>query len=215
MGDVPQPPEPIKNSESLMGAANKESAYTLFIEELFNTKLPAGSRSNMPVTDIGQIKAMDLPSTWTAGTVQQNVFAADAYKEFNPDKDVDVKMCFYYRGIRTGRYAGEAFQKVLKEAPHDLSDEEYSSLQETLRNKDADYFTKTSARTEDINGKRVLVVEGSFSNNKSNQTDNKTIYVDSDGTGTAVQEIYFQAPAGKYKQYAADADRAFKSINWK
>ncbi len=59
----------------------------------------------------------------------------------------------------------------------------------------------------------VLLVEGSYKD--KDHTGSKTIYVDSDGTGSALQEISYSAPGKDYAAHASEAEKALKSISWK
>jgi hypothetical protein len=214
MDDKPQQPEKVSKSDASL-LSYEEMAEDPFFRDLLDTSCKTSSQSNNSVRDIGQIARLDLPADWQAGPTQENAVAADLFKEYDAPNDNDVKLCFYYRGMRCSALAGEAFHDLLKAPDHELSAEEYQSLQEILRNKDADYFSKAKAYTEAINEKRVLVVEGSYDRTSSTPIVNRTIYIDSDNTGTAVQEVYFQAPAIKFQKHLAEAEAALRSIHWK
>jgi microcompartment protein CcmK/EutM len=158
---------------------------------------------------------MSLPSEWIAAPAHKANIGGDLFREYHISGDPELKLCFYYRGIRTSQFDGETFKQVLQKPPHDLSDAELSTLAATLRNKNPQLFAKTVARTEDLNGKRVLVVEGSYDQGKPTQIDNRSIYVDSDGTGTAVQEIFCQGPSAKFQKHSQEYRAALSSIRWK
>lgn len=160
----------------------------------------------------GQIKHMEMPGGWLAGPDYSKRLHSASYQEFHPPGQEDCQLGFYYRGRRTSASAGETFTKTLEEAPHHLSGAEYASLQEIVRDKAKNSdFTLKDARTEDLNGKRVLVVEGRYN---GNQNDVKHIFVDADGSGTAVQEIFFQAPKEKFGKFIKAAERSMETISW-
>ena len=73
-------------------------------------------------------------------------------------------------------------------------------------------FALSSARVEDLNGKKVLVVEGQYT-----QSGDKihAVYVDADGSGRFVQEIFYQSPKDEYDAYWKEAGKEFKTIDWK
>jgi hypothetical protein len=159
----------------------------------------------------GQVK-MTVPKSWKEGETNQNQVVGDSYRDFCINGDRDARLSFFYRGRRCSEAMGKLFLKALKAPPQELSDSDFIVLQPVTRMpKD---FVKKSARTEDLNGRHVLVVEGSQSFGKSDQEDVKAIYIDSDGTGTAVQEIYFLAKPNKFKEHLAEVNKALKAIVW-
>ncbi len=176
---------------------------------MMNATKEAGNEIN----NLGQIDKMEMPGGWQAGPDYNSAQHAATYQEYHPNGAPDCQIGFYYRGKRTSDFGGKNFHELLDKAPHELSPEELRSVKETLRDKaDPNDFTLSSARTEDLNGKRVLIVEGRYN---AIQQDSKHIFVDSDGSGTAVQELFFQAPKEKFPQYKKAADEAIKSIRWK
>ncbi len=214
MDEKPQHPEKPSNLDpSFMSYEKMEEDP--FFKELLDTRVQTISQSRRSISDLGQISNLSLPENWIAGQTQANAIAADLYKEYNPPNDSDVKLCFYYRGMRCSEPAGDAFRKVLSSTDHQLDAAEYQSLQEILRNKSPEYFSMGSAYTKEINGKRILIVEGSYDKSNASAISNKTMYIDSDSKGTAVQEIYFQAPTQKFQKHFGEVDGALKSIEWK
>ena len=165
------------------------------------------------VKDLGQVEKMTMPSGWEAGPDYSKRQHAASYQEFHPPGQPECQLGFYYRGRRTSETAGELFKDVLAKPAHELSGAEYASLQEVVRDKaKAEDFTVKTAHTEEINGKKVLVVEGRYN---GNQNDAKHMFIDSDGTGTAVQEVFFQASKEKFAKYGNAADQAMRSVVWK
>ena len=166
------------------------------------------------VTNLGQLKKMNMPVGWQPGPDYSQRQHSGSYQEFHPAGDPECQLGFYYRGRRTSEAAGENFHNVLSRPPHALSEGEYMSLKEVLRDKakQPEDFMVRAARTEDLNGKRVLVVEGRYT---GNQNDSKHIFIDSDGSGTAVQEIFFQAPKDKFGAFIGEANQAMHTARWR
>jgi len=162
---------------------------------------------------VGQVN-IGVPKTWKAYRDVSNSIGNDHYEDYMINGDKDAVLSFYYRGKRCNDYSGKAFLKTLKAPPHELTDDEFATLQEIMRVKNSKVFTKKSARTEDINGKRVLVVEGTQEKGKPEEKEEKSLFIDSDGTGTAVQEVFFLAPLNKYREHLAEVNKALSSINW-
>ncbi|HEY9868002.1 MAG TPA: hypothetical protein V6D08_02240 [Candidatus Obscuribacterales bacterium] len=166
------------------------------------------------VSDYGQIHSIDLPPGWIESTEKfVSGVGTRSLRMFHPPEAPSAALCFYYRGLRITAQDGEHFRRLLHEPAHRLTDQEVSSVGLVLRDKSAPAeFTISNARTEDINKKRVLIVEGTYTRL---QQDVFHIFLDSDGTGTAVQEIYFQAPSELYLNYLTDAKAALYSIEWR
>lgn len=197
-------------------AAESPEATTnqLLMDAVIRSVMATGIRPPAPeVSNLGQIKKMEMPIGWEAGPDYSRRQHSASYQEFHPNGQKDCQLGFYYRGRRTSESAGEKFHDILSAADHELSKAEYRSLEEVLRDKAKDDdFTVKSARTEELNGKRVLIVEGRYN---KNQNDSKHIFIDSDGTGTAVQEVFFQAPKDKFALYANAASQSMKTVRWK
>jgi hypothetical protein len=161
----------------------------------------------------GQIKKITLPAGWVEGPATKGGIGTRSFREWHPVSDPDAKLCFYYRGLPTSAAAGKKFREVLDKPPHILTKAEITSLGETMRGKeDQSIFSPIMIKTEELNGKLVLTVNGRVTDR---QADVKSIYVDADGTGKVVQEIYFQAPKELYLRYMKAAREAMESIEWK
>ena len=185
-----------------------------WFEELGDARWQGAGNSNL-LSDIGQIQQINLPASWTERLQEGKPAGNVLFREFGPAAQSDVEFSFYYRGLRTGQRSGQSFCEILQRPPHQVSSEELEDLSQTLRNKYQDYFFLISAHTEYLAGKTVLIVEGSYHSGNPDQIDTYACYLDSDGTGTAVQEIYYQASKNNYQRYLQDARDSLKSILWK
>jgi len=168
------------------------------------------------IVDDGQIDSMIFPVGWVAGEPAENPgigsrWFREVYREDSPETSI----CFFYRGLPVADGPAAAFKGVLARPPHALSDDELQSLSRILEHKtplNSELFEMTSARTEDWNGKTVMVIEGQYK-----ESDDRIfeIYVDADGSGRFVQEIFYQAPDEQFSQHAEDARSALQSVKWK
>jgi hypothetical protein len=164
-----------------------------------------------PAISTGQIESMNVPQGWVArGNVR--LPAGASLVEYHPPGVDSVRINSFYRGSRLADQTSEAFKNSLAAPPHTLQSKELASLGPLLGDKTKD-FDIYFAKTEDLNGKRVLSVEGRYKS--GNQASEKTIYADSDGSGSAVQEISYSAQGREYLKYLTDAENAYKSIVWK
>lgn len=161
----------------------------------------------------GQIASMSLPRGWVEGKTVSGGVGTRSWQEFHPPASPDANLCFYFRGLPASQEGGAAFRAVLDKPAHVLSQSEINSLGEVLRGKnDPTDFTAVMIRTEDLNGKKVLMVSGRLNRT---QEDLHEILLDTRGDGKTVQEIYFQAPKDLYMKYIKDVKDSFKSIEWK
>ncbi len=207
MGPSDMPKEPPKQSE--VRPAQTSSDVSKFLDQW----VKPDPHKTSAIVSIGQVDTLKLPPGWKEGQSLKPTGGASLLREFHPTDNKDVKLCFFYRGTRISEAGGKDFHKIIEQPPHILSSSEVESLRETLREKaNPQEFKTLVAKTEDIDGKRVLVIEGSYS---KTDTESRTILVDSDGSGTAVQEIFYQAPKSDYAQHLPVAIAALKSIRWK
>jgi hypothetical protein len=206
MADIPE--QPRYEQQIVMIAQTKLDPSA---ESLFNRTFGKAMPDQKPVISTGQIEAMSVPDGWVKRD-DVNLQAGAGLVEYHPPGHDNICLNSFYRGSRVSTEAAAAFKDCLAQPPHQLQSKELKALQEILRDKSSDfdiYFAKTS----DLNGKRVLSVEGRYKD--PNHTGSQTIYVDSDGTGSAVQEISYTASGKDYQNNLAQAHKAFKSIIWK
>lgn len=173
--------------------------------------------SNKPpqqeIKDHGQIRRLTGPAGWEAGQPPTGREHGPSYRELHPAGDKDCQLGFYYRGKRCSEAGAKAFKDVLDKPAHELTPAELRSVREIVRDKaNTEDFEVKSAKTEELNGKKTMILEGRY---KQNQNDARHLFIDADGTGSSVQEIFFQAPKDKYPKYAPAAEQSIKSIQWK
>lgn len=177
--------------------------------EMANSQSEPGSST---VTNLGQISVMKLPDGFEIGRQSDETIGTKMFKEYHSDDDPEVQFTFYYRGMRTRPDSAKAFHELLEAPPHVLKQSEFDKISETLyMMAHPEKFKLMIAKTQDINGKRVLSVEGEFVHDGSMI---RTLFIDSDGTGSAVQEISFRAPKDRYMKNIPRASKVFDSINW-
>lgn len=170
--------------------------------------------SGIEVIDRGQISSMSMPAGFEKGKAVGGTFANNSFQEYHLSSNANVKFYFEYRGQRMGAESSRAFHETLERPPHVLAPQELESLHQVLgaNRSNKEDFKINSARTEDLNGKRVLTIEGRYPHHGLSA---RTVFVDSDGTGSAVQEITFQAPTAEFFKNTAASLNALKSIKWK
>jgi len=163
-----------------------------------------------PIMTVGQVSSMVIPEKWEKRS-PEDMPAGAGLVEYHAPGVQDVRLNSFYRGRRINPTTGKYFHDALQAVPHELTGIELENLQEVFDDKRSTNFDARSARTEEWNGRKVLILTGRY---KSDPIFGQTIYVDSDGTGTAVQELSFTAPEKLYERFLPDAQKSLKSIKW-
>jgi hypothetical protein len=208
MGEIPDHP---KSDQIVMIAQAKPDATR---DTLFNrTYGDSVTLKNNPVISTGQIQSLTVPDGWIK-RADANLRAGAGLVEYHPPGHDDIRLNSFYRGNRVSNAAAQAFKDCLAKPPHQLQSgsKELKDLAEVLGDKAYD-FDVLFAQTAELNGKRVLWVQGNYTDKK--HTGAQTIYVDSDGTGSAVQEISYSASGHDYAAHLTEAQKALKSVVWK
>jgi hypothetical protein len=164
------------------------------------------------VKNQGQIKHLTVPLDWRE--IKSHEIGGSQYiREFAPADRDDIKLIFYYRGKRVDQESGENFLKVLALPEHELSQDERQRVEWIIRNaSEPDWFATRSLRTEHVNKKKSLVMEGTW---LADNSVDLGLFFDTDKTGTAIQEIHYTAPEADYQAFLPIAVSAIKSIVWK
>lgn len=202
--------------EDLPENVSHKSPYYLSMEYVMEgDKIHIASNDTVKeVIDLGQIARLNMPPGFVKGESEGGTSGNNYFAEYHLEADPEVKLYFEYRGHRTSKAQAEKFHALLNKPAHKLSPEEtQSDFGEILSDKNIpqDFHTQI-AKTQDINGKRVLVVEGRYINHDLQA---RTLYVDTDSTGSAIQEITFQTPVDKRSKYFTSGIKALESIKWK
>lgn len=200
--------------------AHKSTSERLQSESIVIREKGAGAKMNTDetskngeVTDRGQISRMRLPQGWLPNQKQEGVVGNSSYIDYCSPASKEIKLSFFYRGRPVSAASAETFHELLNKPAHTLTPAEIKSIGEIMRDrKNPADFQMLSARTEVLNGKKVLVVEGRYN---EIQQDTYAVFVDADGKGKAVQEIYFQAPKADYMKHSKEAKDSIKTIEWK
>jgi hypothetical protein len=168
--------------------------------------------SDNAIRNLGQIKLMSLPDNWIEDRRIAGIRANSFLTWYHPPDNPDVTIGFFFRGKRAGRLTSRNFRELLSLPPHTLTAAELQTLSEVLDDSaDPNEFTMQSGTTEWLNRRHVLVVQGIYIRA---QQCSRTIYINADGTGSAIQEIYYAAPVEQFPVYLRESLEAFNSIRW-
>jgi hypothetical protein len=186
----------------------------LFHELMDDSKVGVKAKTHGPlVTDIGRVDSMTMPDHFEVGKKVSGTYANNSFQEYHLKNNNDVKIYFEYRGRPMSEGPSRNFRELLDKPPHILDSAEQAKVRDVFGAKsNPDDFKILLAKTEDLNGKRVLILEG---RNPHRNTSSRTTYIDTDGSGSAVQEITYQAPTRDYMRNLTPALNALKTIKWK
>src|SRR4030095_14258449 len=160
----------------------------------------------------GQVKRMTLPGGWQEREIDLDDHDLASLREFNPPGVPQVRLCFYYRGIPIDAESASRFRDLLEKPAHDLEPGELEAVDLVLGNLAyADVFVIETKSTSELNGKRVLMITGRWLESKMRTW---AMFIDADGTGSAVQEIHFIAPPEVYDSSLNEVQGALNSVEW-
>lgn len=197
-------------------SAGDEARERLSIDSIYllanNSAKKSKEAMNINIENIGALDSMTLPNGWSQGEEKSQIGGLGNSRQFTTAGNKDIELTIFDRGRRYESNSA-AFKSILTSAPHSLSDSEKESLGAILGNyNDSRVFAMTDCKTQDLNGKRVLVIAGKWS---AAEHESYSILVNPDGEGSNVQEIYFKAPTKQYKLYLPQAMQSINSIKWK
>ena len=177
-----------------------------------NEKIRIASNDKVScVRNIGQVESLDLPDGFVEGKSKDD--AGGFFQSYHLGSDPEIKLYLEYRGFRMGEDVSKAFHSLLSKPPHAINNAEVKNYLEVYSQKyNPDDYKIDVAETQNINGKTVLVIERVF---QKFELKVRTLYVDSDGSGSAIQEISFQTPTSKSADHFANGVKALQSIKWK
>jgi hypothetical protein len=165
--------------------------------------------------DHGQIDEMSLPDSWFEGEPEPyTTLGTRSYRWVHPPDVHDVRINFFYRGLSIAPESAEAFRNLLQRpAQSSLTWQDLAPIAEILRDMaNPEDFALANASTERVNGKMVLVVRGKY---RVIEHDTFEIFVDADGTGRYIQEIFFKGPSDSFHRFFSTAQKSLRSIRWK
>lgn len=174
----------------------------------------ASPNDNEPllIESIGQVRMMTLPANWRLAKREDQGGTMAFHEVYSAFENEDTTFEFYYRGTPVKESIARAFKATLLAEPHALSADEIHSLGIMVSYAlDGNAFKLKRIHTETLNGRRVLIVEGDFLQDGVTRLH---VFVDADDRGSAVQELFFQAPTADFKNSVDAGKRAFSSIIW-
>ena len=165
------------------------------------------------IEEFGTIARMPLPAGWLPAPQKSRKETDIAtLVKFTEPHNPDIQICFHIRGTPISDAQAENFRGVLAKDPHILHGDEWWSIHQVLnRMALSDEFTIASVHTENLNDRKVLVSEGRWKDSDYNMY---SVFIDADGSGSVIEEIYYAAPKSDYFMFLTVASQAIKSVEW-
>ncbi|HEY9731161.1 MAG TPA: hypothetical protein V6C89_04580 [Drouetiella sp.] len=167
---------------------------------------------NTMIENQGQIRSMELPPTWQLLDSHVPAAASPSYVRFGPVNVPQVELIIYHAQRPLPREVQESLQSILAAKENLLTKSQIDSLSVMLREASLQgAFNFLSARSQDWNGKKVILVEGRWNDT---QQDRFWMFIPDSAECESVQEVWFQAPVAQYPAHLKQARQAINSIRW-
>lgn len=170
--------------------------------------------TQMLITKQGAIASITIPEGWIASKApHESTYLYDKV-EVRPPGTMNTRLVFFRPNQATNYRAGLSFLACLTEAPHELSTSEIDRIRESLGNVgSAMNFQIHNACTQDLNGRKVIIIEGEWTHGI------KFCGIFYDGgagvdRGTVVHQIFFEGPPEEYASLLNCFLVALQSIEW-
>lgn len=171
---------------------------------------------NSGIEDIGAIAKFSLPERWKLAKHEEDArgyiytWIPETQKWNIAGEDI-VSLNVGWVGRPLNDREASFLHELLLEPPRALTANDIQKLKYFLDDKaDSKSFAIDSARTMDIDGKRVMRITG-HGTREAIYVD--CLYIDTAGDGRIVQEVSFISPTKMLSTYKADGDKAFSSLS--
>jgi len=205
MSEVPEKPSVVEVR------AYKELAY----KPQFNDQAWEG-RKGPPGLKLGEgmVRHLDVPNGWRKRLSPQTreLLGCDL-------NNVNIILDIEHTGIPVGKENAATFEHMLSTPPHKLDVSELAWLQRVLDTNEPLPGKISSARTYDIDDRRILETRSNIQNDKSgderfSQSLNLYLRIDVPHAGKYLQKISYAGDPEPFRQYEGQAHEIFNSIKW-
>lgn len=205
--DIPKP-------KNILGGETGDAAITQKVQQETGDAPPPTPQTQVNdagAKNLGAIASLDTPADFKL-TTKVDTALGYTYAWTAPGrKDVSVSVSSRSQDLNAADT--KALNDILaKPDGYVLNPQEIQSLQGLLREKaDPSRFTTSLVYVREIDGKKVLSLAGDFDKEKIH---NETLYVPVNKSGSAIQEVAYQAPIG-VNRWGDAAGKSMDSIKLK
>ena len=215
----------VKDNDQTQPSQTEE--HRSLFNRIFEKERGLSMSENHKVTEEGSIKRLSMPKHWQQAmpdfSDDRAMIGAPMLTEYNPAGDRATKMCYWNRSFGGTKESAETamnFNRVLSQEPHHLSQQELKSLQNIIGNgvyANTDSFDIVHAETKKIHGRTVLAVESAYKDSPSQPQGRRSygVFIDADGSGRYIEQVYFAAPERAYQANLNEAVDCINSIRWR
>lgn len=158
----------------------------------------------------GQVQKMLLPDSWYEDIDSEQQTPLGLKRTFRHVQESNIEVGSLSRRQPLSEATVVLFNSIVDSAPHDLSEGEWCQIEQSaLLADEPDSFRLIRAWTAEINGKRVLLFSGVWSESEMFCL---TLATKIDHW---LQLIYYSAPASLYEKFLPAVEEALNSITWK
>ncbi len=171
---------------------------------------PKENASVDSIPGMAPIKGLDAPDGWSREITECGLDRTSCSVSFTPPDGSDSTLSFYDRGFPVVGSGGEKFRQLINKPPHMLNADEIEQLSEQVIGPLADKsaFTITRAETQELNGKRVLTIDGDWSSGKAFHG----YFIPA--PENRIREMYFEGDKPAFIQHLQSAIDSMRSIQW-
>lgn len=159
------------------------------------------------------VKSLVVPLGWSCEFDEPNFNSPARSISYFPAIAPDAVLMFFNRGYPVGRQEADKFRELIAHDQIELNvDSVRQAIPLVLGNlSDGSAFEITSVGINEINGRRTLMVEGTW---LSSAKRFHGYLLPADTTSGAIQEIFFEGVEPDYSKFLPIAQRAINSIKW-
>lgn len=156
----------------------------------------------------GQIKHLELPSGWIRCDSE---LKDDAIYFCAPD-DPTIKLTFIRRNFLIDTFSAQNLKEILDKTPHTATSLERENLELVLLNAaDPEHFELSTLRSEFLNQRPVLRLEGSW---KRSNIQCLAFYFACAEKPRRLEEIFFEASPAGFASSLPEVQKSLASIIW-
>lgn len=166
----------------------------------------------MQVENYGRLRRIQFPQDWVETKRSSEPLSAQDVRSFHAPANDSTQVRLAFGGRAQAASVGHVFVDMLAGPGRELNAGELKSVLPMLGvMADTRWFAIESARTTEVAGRRVLAVGGRYLQDPYAM---KTLFVDTDESGTYVQEISFVCPTQDVETAQGLFDHVLASLEW-
>ncbi|MFN8655861.1 MAG: hypothetical protein U0105_05945 [Candidatus Obscuribacterales bacterium] len=178
------------------------------------SEVSTGTDAKTPpsITNSGDIAKMQWPEKWVPEPEKSAYETLNHSTAFNPAAAgaKDARLVVNISKPNANPELEAAVRSICSKPHHELTQDEIKAIKQLLGPLGDPEVFNLKARTEELNGRTVLAVDGNFKT-----ADRKLTGYLLTTANNEMQSVFFSAPAKIFDEYRPAADSAMQSIKWR